>query len=236
MITKNYFKLRWEYESVSVRAFTSEVGLSHTMIKQLEGKTSFPYKFELKKIIETEDGLVISDDFSNLAEIWPDYLPNNLAWPLMSERLKNIINDHLSGKEGINWISAYVGYKEEERLYYIPRFNKKLDVLDFEKTKYIPGTDQIVSPCFSLKKIQCYVIFHNDLTHELWKITPFLNVSDDIRKLIKKNGLKGMDFVKLKVAKTSPPCTFHGDYALKATNFSKLHCSYSKLFEIVSYL
>jgi hypothetical protein len=44
-----------------------------------------------------------SDDLSELDHIWLDFLQNDLMFPLMSERLKDIIIGCLSGNEEISF-------------------------------------------------------------------------------------------------------------------------------------
>jgi hypothetical protein len=196
-----YFSLNWKHKPELASAFSSqETKLDHELIPQLEGKILLPFEFELRKVKEDKDGLIINNDLAGLSETWLDYQPNSLAWPLMSERLKSVIEKYLTGNEGIDWIRAVVNVNAEQRTYYIPRFEKKLDVLDREHTKYVPGTDQILKPCFSLSKINKYAIFHDEITHDLWKITPFLNVNETLKKAIQKARLTGLDFEKTSVA------------------------------------
>lgn len=121
-----------------------------------------PLDFELKKVKEDEDGLIVSTDITDLTEPWVDYQPNSLAWPIMSSKMKNIIENNLTGMEGIEWIKATINGRGEKRVYYILRFTKKLNVLNSEHTKYIPGTDQILKPCFSLLKVLSFSMFHDE--------------------------------------------------------------------------
>jgi hypothetical protein len=166
----------------------------HELIEQLEGKTTLPFEFELKKLTEKDDGLAISDDLDELKQIWVDYQSNSEAWPLMSERLKTVIENNLTGEEGIDWLTAIINGKGERREYYVLRFTKKLDVLDIEHTMFVPGTDAVIRPCFSLAKICRYSIFHDELSYSLWKITPGIYVSEKLKKAIQKEKLTGIAF------------------------------------------
>jgi len=196
-----YFSLNWKHKPELASAFSlQETKLTHELIPQLEGKALLPFEFELRKVKEGKDRLIGNSDLAGLGETWLDYQSNSLAWPLMSERLKSVIEQHLTGNEGIDWIRAVVNANAEQRTYCIPRFEKKLDVLDREHTKYVPGTDQILKPYFSLSKINKYAVFHDELTFNLWKITPFLNVSEALKKAIQKEKLTGLDFEKTSVA------------------------------------
>ena len=195
-----YFSLNWKHKPELASAFAlQETKLNHELIPILDDKTFLPFEFELRKVKEGKDGLIISNNLAGLSEIWLDYQPNSLAWPLMSEKLKSVIEKHLTGNEAIDWIQAVVNANGEQRAYYIPRFKRKLESLDRERTKYVPGTDQILKSCFSLSKINKYAIFHDELTHNLWKISPFLNVSEVLKKAIQKEKLTGLDFEKVSV-------------------------------------
>ena len=103
---------------------------------------------------------------------------------------------YLSDKEGVNWIETKIWGNGEEKKYFIPRFSRKLDVISIENTKFIPGTNQILRPCFALSKVQAFHLFHGELKHHLWKITPFLYVSETIKKAIQKEKLTGISFEK----------------------------------------
>ncbi len=197
---KNYL-LSWKHKVELASAFLAEDSKSdHELINGLEGKKYFTFHFQLKRIQENKTGLVIDDNLSVLKEIWLDYQPNNLAWPLMSEKLRSIIENQLTGHEGVDWIECKIKKQEEERIYFIPRFNKMLDVLDFEKTSFVADTDHIIKPVFSAEKISAYSIFFKPLSHNLWKITPGIYVNENIRKIIKKEKLTGIDFESASVA------------------------------------
>lgn len=175
------------------------IKMDNVLIDELEGKQSMPFNFVLKRLTEERNGLLINDNLDGLQNIWDDYLPNELAWPFMSERLKSLVESCLSGKEGLDWIEVIVIYKTERRKYFIPRFSKKLDTLDPLNTRYVHGTDQILVPCFSSKKIESYHIFHGESIGNLWKISPLLYVSERIKGAIKKEKLIGLSFEKVKV-------------------------------------
>lgn len=112
----------------------------------------------------------------------------------------NLIKSNLTGKECINWISAKINNGDEERIYYIPRFEKKLDVLDEKNTMYVKGTDHIIRPHFSLKKIKDLTIFHTPDSHGFWKIPTGIYINETLRKGIIKERLAGIGFDKVRVS------------------------------------
>ena len=173
--------------------------LDHELIPQLENLSELQFNFNLAKLSIIETGITINNDLSELKHIWNDYLPNSLAWPLFSVKLKDIILKHLTGDEGVNWIKARVDCNNEHRIYYIPRFEKVLDVLDTQKTIYVSETGFIIKPCFSLQKIKSFGLFHKPSQNDLWKITSSLYVNENIRKEIIKEKLTGIRFEKTNV-------------------------------------
>jgi hypothetical protein len=173
------------------------IKLAYQLIQDLESISVLPFDLNLLKLSLKKDRLVNSDDLSDLNETWLDYQPNSLAWPLASEKLKIIIEKSLTGNEGIDWIVAHVFGNGERREYYIPRFKKLLDVLDIDKTMFIPGTNRIIKPCFSLSKISKYSVFHKPSENNLWEITLGLYVSDTLKKAIQKEKLTGIVFDKI---------------------------------------
>lgn len=197
----SYYLLSGKNSPKVASAFGPEgTKLAHELIPELDIVNELPFELNLTKLTIGKNGLIESNDLSDLKEIWLDYQPNSLAWPLMSEKLKSVIEVNLTGNEGIDWISATVKASEDHRTYYIPRFVKMLDVLDTQKTIFIQGTDRIIKPVFSLSKINKYSVFHQPSAHNLWKITSALYVNETLKKAVQKGKLTGIDFEKISVA------------------------------------
>ena len=126
-----------------------------------------------------------------------DYQPNSLAWPLMSTKMKGIIDKLLVGNEGLKWIEVKVKGEEKVYSYFIPVFSKKLETLDYEKTSFVPNTDHIINPAFSYDKVCHYEIFHD---HSLfWQITCGIYVSESIKKGLLNNLITGVKFETIKI-------------------------------------
>ena len=150
--------------------------------KNIKGKTKIPFGYTLK---DFHNNIIKKDP------IWLDYLPSSKVWPFMSEKLKNIIDERLTGKEKIVWMTAKVKGPDEVKVYYVPRFEKRLDVLDTKKTKFDEEGDFLV-PFFSLSKIQSYSMFSPK--DKFWQITSYLIVTEEIKKAIVKEKLTGISF------------------------------------------
>jgi len=197
----NYYLLSGKSYPKIASAFAPEgAKLAHELISELGNVNELPFELSLVKLTVGNNGLIESNDLSDLNDIWVDYQPNSLAWPLMSDKLKSVIEQYLTGNEGIGWISAIVNAPNEQRTYYIPIFSKMLDVLDTQKTMFVQGTDRIIRPVFSFSKIGGYSVFHQPSDHNLWKITSGLYVSDTLKKAIQKAKLTGMDFEKISIS------------------------------------
>jgi hypothetical protein len=200
-VTNNYYLLALkDYKKVASASALGEPKLSFELIRELDGKNELPFEFKLVKLSVGKTGILKSDDLSDLENVWLDYQPNNLVWPLMSERFKNLICDNLTGEESINWIQARINGENESRIYYILRFEKMHDVLDVEQTLFVKGTDHIIRPHFSLDKIRHLSIFNKPAYSDSWKITFAMYINEHLRKMILKAKLLGPDFEKVRVS------------------------------------
>jgi hypothetical protein len=199
---EKYFLLSWKNGKEPLASAFAPKGskLAQDLISELNGINKLAFELSLVKLDVGKNALIESNDLSDLKEIWLDYQPNSLAWPLMSERLKSVIEANLTGNEQIDWIECKVKNGSEERTYFILRFNKMLDVLDMQKTMFVQGTDHIIRPVFASSKINAYSVFSKPSSHDLWKITSGLYVSDTLKKAIQKAKLTGMDFEKTSVS------------------------------------
>ncbi len=200
---EKYYLLSWKNGKEPIAsAFSSKVAmLTHELIEELNNINELPFEFKLIKLKGSKNGLIKSNNLSDLQETWLDYQPNNLAFPLMSEKLKSVIEMSLTGNEQIDWIACKVKNRDKERRYFILRFNKILDVLDMQKTMFVQGTDVIIKPVFSLKKTNKYSIFMATTSGygNLWKITSGIYISENLKKAIQKQKLTGIDFEKASV-------------------------------------
>ena len=197
MAINNYYLFVQEHKSKIASAFMpNDDILAHELIFELEGKDAMPFELNLFNISSNKNGFTKSSDLSDLENIWLDYLPNSLAWPMMSERLKLLIENHLIGTEGIEWIMVKINSNVEQKKYFIPRFTNKLDVLDEDHTTYVPGTDHIIKPCFSSHKIMNYSIFYKPSS--FWQIS-FPYVSEAIKMEILEKKYTGGSFEKTNI-------------------------------------
>jgi hypothetical protein len=199
---EKYYYLSWKGGNGPLAsAFAPKDAKSdNELIKELNGSNQLPFELSLVNISVGKNGLIKSEDLTGIKEVWMDYQPSNLAWPIMSDRLKSIVESNLTGNENLDWVTCKIKSDKEERRYYIPRFNKMLDVLDMQKTLFVKDTNHVIRPVFALSKINAYSIFHAPANFDLWKITSGLYVSEKMKKAIQKQKLTGMVFEKVSVA------------------------------------
>ncbi len=81
---------------------------------------------------------------------------------------------------------------DESRDYFVPRFEKQLDVLDTEKSTFGVDDDSVVVPVFSSRKIENYSLFA--VPRFSWQITSSICVKEDLKKEIKKHKFTGVNF------------------------------------------
>jgi len=193
-INKSYLIGYQEKQKVASAFASVGTKLPYELISEIKGN-EVPFEFTIKKITVKNNKAIVTNDLSDIKDIWLDYQPNSLVWPLMSPKLKAIIENNLTVQDSIKWIKAKIYAKNEEKIYYIPMFTKELNVIDEKKTMYIPKTKQIIKPCFSLSKIKNYSIFHKPSI--FWQITPNIYINEKIKKTIKKNKLTGINFEKI---------------------------------------
>lgn len=144
------------------------------------------------EIAETKNGDVIK--FSVDGEFVEDYQANDLGWPLMSLKMKSVIDRFCAPHENqLSWQPAAVTTGRGETIsYYIPKFLDEIDVIDREKSKVIDGPlgEVIIKACFSLDKVKKLDFF------PLPKSEIRLIVSDGLKNEIEKTPLSGIDFSK----------------------------------------
>ncbi|MCH5688929.1 hypothetical protein LWM68_34550 [Niabella sp. W65] len=121
MVISEYFFLSEKVSSKTAFAYTDNQDIvSHELIPIVKNTLELPFDLRLKSVHSKKNKLEVSCDLSGIKYLWLDYQPNNLAWPLMSGKMRMVIEENLTGKEGITWISVKVKCKKnnETILYY----------------------------------------------------------------------------------------------------------------------
>ncbi len=193
----NYYQISSKIKrSHAIAISNSETKLSYDPAIEVVQQGHIFFDFVLKKYTPvTKTQGEYSDDLSDLDTLWLDYLPNNLMFPLMSERMKEIINSCLKGNEGITWLPVMVKSDFEQKLYFVPKFERKLNVLNSQKTKYVKNTDLIIMPVFSFLEIAKYALFSN--SGDDFNIPRIIYTNGAVKRKIIKEKLIGVYFEKI---------------------------------------
>ncbi|MBT1688997.1 imm11 family protein [Dawidia soli] len=193
----NYFELDFKYKGKDpvASAFAPDAySVAHENIALLAGKFELPFDFSLLKLESNKSGLVKSDDLTGL-DLWRDYLLNSLRWPLMSPKMRNVIEQNLTSAEKIDWIAANVYGGDEKRTYYILRFTEENDVLDSIKTKFVEGSNIMILPYYSIAKVEGLALF--GVPGMFWEITASIYVSENMKNALQSAKLTGVKFEKI---------------------------------------
>jgi hypothetical protein len=191
---------------VAVAAFPPHLPLSAYALmspvpEELLTVDEFPFDLTLKKVAFIPKGSVESDDLSGLPRPWADYQPNALAWPLVSARLRAIIDRHASGQERHEWVRVTVRPGTGAgRPYHVLRFREQLDVLHKEASVFWPVAgkpDRLVDPAFAQEKITALSVF--PYPSGCWQIPSGLCVSEQVKVAAKREGLMGLNFEDLRI-------------------------------------
>jgi hypothetical protein len=196
-----YYLLNWENKTKEgpVAYVELEDRPSYIVARTIFNIREAPFLFTVHHVLETKHGLVRDDNFPKEIEIWPDYMPNQFAWPLFSEKAKDIILNNISDKDQITWILAKVEFEKVVKPYYILQFNKALNLLNIDKTKFVQGTNAIIQPVFSKELLSDLTIFYRPATNDLWRITSSIYVSENLKKKLTLNKCTNIQFISAKV-------------------------------------
>jgi len=197
-----YYLLTWQSViGASASSFApEEVQSDQKLISSLTESESLPFDFTLVNLTPHRNGLEVTNELSGIPDIWPDYMPNNLAWPLVSPKMKKIIDGHLTHDEELYWLSANVNGGGETREYYVVRFDSLHDGLDTEKTTYVPGTDHVIRPWFASAKLNDLSIFPLPQGFDLWRITSSLYVRESLKQALETERVTGVAFEQARVS------------------------------------
>ncbi len=171
-----YYYLSWEEKEEMTIARAPERTLGYELAKAMVGHDKLPF---------------ILESSGNLGDL-PDYLPNSIAWPMMSTRFVELVTRYIAGRKDISWIEALVKCDENLIRYQIPRFDRKLDILNEAKTIFAKG-DFIVKAHLSLSKTEGLHFFSLPDT----PITTRIVISEILKKEVTTSGFTGITFEKV---------------------------------------
>ena len=189
-----YYWLSFNEQQIKTVAYApAGTPLSHRIISEMKGKELLPFDFEIHQVDST-DGLVRGYSSS----LHYDYQANSMAWPLMSDTLRSIIDSCLTGREDLSWIRArLIGKDNDVFNYNIPFFNSFLDTLDTERSVIAKSSNMVIRPCFNKEKLKEFSVFHGPTM--FWQITSKFYVNEIIMESIISQNLTGVSFSGVKI-------------------------------------
>ena len=189
----NYYWISINKDKVSTVAYAPEgTPVPHNLIDVMENREDVPFPLVLREVFIASKLIV-----GEVSDVFYDYQPNSLAWPIMSERMKSIIASHLTGSEYIEWKSIIINGKGISKKYYIPMFTRKLDTLNISESVYVPVSGIVLKPCFDKEKTKNLSVIHSP--NLFWQISTQIYVNEEIKRDLINSGIKELCFSRVKV-------------------------------------
>lgn len=154
----------------------------------------FPCNLFLTQMHITNNGITQNNNVPE--KVFFDYQYNQFAYYLLSERLKNCIEENKGSKDSFSWIKVSVSSEIETRNYYIPIFERIPDVLDSKLTTRVPASNAILVPCFASEKLEGHNFF--SLESSFGILPRGIYVSEALKKILQKQKFDNIKFEKAK--------------------------------------
>lgn len=161
------------------------------MEKYLIRENCFPCELILKPFKEK---------YKDFPVVWHDYMYNEFAFALVSERLKAFLVERTTKKDSIEWINVKVRHEQVVKNYYIVMFTKLFDVIDEQNTSYYLEGTRILVPCFAFEKAETYSIFTVNWNNDCPCFPSLLYTTEKIKKELQKAKFSNLIFEKAKTS------------------------------------
>jgi hypothetical protein len=156
-------------------------------------------EFVLENLSLQKGKLIYNKNFGLYKTIWRDIFPSNIGVFIFSYNIKKLIDVYVTGKEALCWIEIFVSGNDGKRIYYIPTFNSKHDVLDLTKTVFHSvDKNYIIIPFFSNSKIVNFAMFCKPC--ESWFLPSNIYFSQTIiekMKLLNFDNIKYEEYLRI---------------------------------------
>ena len=128
-----------------------------------------------------------------------DYIADDLGVPLFSEQVRNIIDELMTGEEGIEWYEVPVVQSRNQYRYFAPKFTRTLDILNEDSSLYGVNKSILIKAVLSTEKIKKYSIVPIVGSSEAFFFPTRIAISDRVKKALKKARVSGISFSPIKV-------------------------------------
>lgn len=140
------------------------------------------------------------DKYKECPVEWHDIMYNEFAFFMVSERLKNFLEERRTEHDSFEWINVKVRNEEIVKYYYIIVFPKLLDVVDKKNTSYYLEGTRILVPCFAYEKIERFSVFPLNRNNESPCFPSLLYTTEKMKNEIQKEKFSNLKFEKSKTS------------------------------------
>ena len=151
-------------------------------METIESNRRFPFQYRLSPQMSLDD-----------------YIADDLGVPLFSEQVRNIINELMTGEEGIEWYEVPVVQSRNQYRYFAPKFTRTLDILNEDSSLYGVNKSILIKAVLSTEKIKKYSIVPIVGSSEAFFFPTRIAISDRVKKALKKARVSGISFSPIKV-------------------------------------
>ena len=127
------------------------------------------------------------------------YIADDLGVPLFSEQARNIIDELMTGEEGIEWYEVPVVQSRNQYRYFAPKFTRTLDILNEDSSLYGMNKSILIKAVLSTEKIKEYSIVPIVGSSEAFFFPTRIAISDTVKRALKKARVSGISFSPIKV-------------------------------------
>ena len=151
-------------------------------MEAIESNKRFPFQYRLSPQMSLDD-----------------YIADDLGVPLFSEQVRNIINELMTGEEGIEWYEVPVVQSRNQYRYFAPKFTRTLDILNEDSSLYGMNKSILIKAVLSTEKIKEYSIVPIVGSSEAFFFPTRIAISDRVKKALEKARVSGISFSPIKV-------------------------------------
>ena len=127
------------------------------------------------------------------------YIADDLGVPLFSEQVRNIINELMTGEEGIEWYEVPLVQSRNQYRYFAPKFTRTLDILNEDSSLYGVNKSILIKAVLSTEKVKKYSIVPIVGSSEAFFFPTRIAISDTVKRALKKARVSGISFSTIKV-------------------------------------
>ena len=151
-------------------------------MEAIESNRRFPFQYRLSPKMSLDD-----------------YIADDLGVPLFSEQVRNIIDELMTGEEGIEWYEVPVVQSRNQYRYFAPKFTRTLDILNEDSSLYGVNKSILIKAVLSTEKVKKYSIVPIVGSSEAFFFPTRIAISDRVKKALEKARVSGISFSPIKV-------------------------------------